>query len=126
MTCRTPPTAPSAMRLIATAAPDVVILDLGLPDMDGKDIITRGARMVPRADHRALRPRSRDREDRRSGSRRRRLCRKALRIGELIARIRTALRHKAQDAATPRKFEVDGLVIDTLKRRVSRDGEPSG
>ena len=43
------------MRLIATSAPDVVILDLGLPDMDGKDIITKVRRMVQGADHRALR-----------------------------------------------------------------------
>src|SRR5580700_6960128 len=35
-------------------------------------------------------------------------------IGELIARVRTALRHKAQDAGAATKFETDGLVIDTL------------
>jgi two-component system KDP operon response regulator KdpE len=44
-------------------------------------------------------------------------------IGELIARVRTALRHKAQDAGAATKFETDGLVIDTLKRLVTRDGE---
>jgi two-component system, OmpR family, KDP operon response regulator KdpE len=32
-------TGAEALKAVATAAPDVVILDLGLPDMDGKDVI---------------------------------------------------------------------------------------
>ncbi len=30
-----------ALRLAASSAPDVIILDLGLPDMDGKDLLDR-------------------------------------------------------------------------------------
>ena len=43
---------------IAEAAqhpPDVVILDLGLPDMEGVAVLKRLARMEPRAGRRALR-----------------------------------------------------------------------
>ena len=32
-------TGAEALKLAATAAPDVIVLDLGLPDMDGKDVI---------------------------------------------------------------------------------------
>ncbi len=32
-------TAAEAERLMVTAAPDLVLLDLGLPDKDGKDVI---------------------------------------------------------------------------------------
>src|SRR5215204_2572 len=34
-------TASEALRRIASDAPDIVVLDLGLPDMDGKDLIAR-------------------------------------------------------------------------------------
>ena len=30
-----------ALRLIANSAPDLMVLDLGLPDMDGKEVIAR-------------------------------------------------------------------------------------
>lgn len=42
-------TGADAMKAAATAAPDVMILDLGLPDMDGKDVIAsvRGWSEIP-------------------------------------------------------------------------------
>ena len=38
-----------ALKAVATTAPDLVILDLGLPDMDGKDVLTslRGWTTIP-------------------------------------------------------------------------------
>ena len=34
-------TGAAALRLAATGAPDVIVLDLGLPDIDGKEVLTR-------------------------------------------------------------------------------------
>jgi len=117
-------TGAQALKAIAVLAPDVVILDLGLPDMEGKDIIkeVRAWSRVP-----IIVLSARDRESEKIAA----LdlgaddyVEKPFAIGELIARIRAALRHKAQDAGESPRVEVDGLVVDTLKRVVTRSGEP--
>ncbi|WP_374628734.1 response regulator [Pannonibacter indicus] len=111
-----------ALKAVATAAPDLVILDLGLPDMDGKDVIAslRGWSSLP-----ILILSARDRESEKIAA----LdlgaddyIEKPFGIGELTARIRTALRHRGQAEAVPQVLETDGLVIDTIRRIVSRDG----
>ena len=43
-------------------------------------------------------------------------------IGELLARVRVALRKRAPRPAVKETFELDGLVIDFEKRRVTVDG----
>ena len=53
-------TVAEATKRIAANSPDIVLLDLGLPDGDGKDVIQARARMVGRADHRAVGARARD------------------------------------------------------------------
>ena len=45
----------TALRAAAEHRPDVIILDLGLPDMDGIDVL-RCARLAQRAGHRAFGP----------------------------------------------------------------------
>ena len=47
-------TGAEGLRLLATAAPDLVVLDLGLPDMDGKDVIVQARAWSQTPDHRAL------------------------------------------------------------------------
>lgn len=112
-----------ALKAVATVAPDLVILDLGLPDMDGKDVIRslRGWSDIP-----IVILSARDRESEKIAA----LdlgaddyIEKPFGIGELTARIRTALRHRGKTEATTTSYEVDGLVIDTVRRLVSRDGE---
>ncbi|MCB4768236.1 response regulator [Ancylobacter sp. Lp-2] len=117
-------TGAAALKAAATAAPDVVILDLGLPDMDGKDVVAqlRGWSQVP-----IIILSARDRESEKIAA----LdlgaddyVEKPFGIGELTARIRAALRHRLAADAEADHVEVDGLVIDTLRRLVSRDGAP--
>ncbi len=116
--------AAQAMKAIAVSAPDVVILDLGLPDMDGKDVIkeVRAWSKVP-----IIVLSARDREAEKIAA----LdtgaddyVEKPFGIGELIARIRAALRHKAVEAGESLKVEADGLSVDTTKRIVTKNGEP--
>ena len=57
----------------ATASPDLVILDLGLPDLDGQQVITQHPRVVQDPDHRAFGAGGRGREGGGARPRRRRL-----------------------------------------------------
>ena len=113
-----------ALRMIATAAPDVVVLDLGLPDMDGKDVL-REARTFYAAPIIVLSARDREAEkiaalDLGADD----YVEKPFAIGELLARLRAALRHHAGRASAATKIELHGLVVDMEKRRVAKDGAP--
>lgn len=116
-------TGAEALKAVATQAPDLVILDLGLPDMDGKDVIAslRGWSDIP-----IVILSARDRESEKIAA----LdlgaddyIEKPFGIGELTARIRTALRHRGRRDAIPTVMDIDGLIIDPVKRLVSRGGE---
>lgn len=116
-------TGAAALKAVATQAPDLVILDLGLPDMDGKEVIAslRGWSDIP-----IVILSARDRESEKIAA----LdlgaddyVEKPFSIGELTARIRTALRHRGRRDAIPTVMEVDGLTIDPVKRLVARGGE---
>src|SRR5579862_6654424 len=111
-----------ALRIIATAAPDVVVLDLGLPDMDGKETL-RDARSYYSAPIIVLSARDREAEkiaalDLGADD----YVEKPFAIGELLARLRAALRHRAGGAAQAMQVSVDGLAIDFAKRRVTKNG----
>nr|WP_210314890.1 response regulator [Rhizobium sp. AQ_MP] len=116
-------TGAEALKAVATQAPDLVILDLGLPDMDGKEVIAslRGWSDIP-----IVILSARDRESEKIAA----LdlgaddyIEKPFGIGELTARIRTALRHRGRRDAIPTIMEIDGLTIDPVKRLVSRGSE---
>ena len=111
-----------ALRIAANSAPDVIILDLGLPDMDGKDVLAR-ARDFTQVPIIVLSARDREVEkiaalDLGADD----YVEKPFAIGELLARLRAALRHAKGAAARKTRVEVDGLVIDMDKRLVTREG----
>jgi two-component system KDP operon response regulator KdpE len=111
-----------ALRIAANSAPDLIILDLGLPDMDGKEALSQ-ARLFTAAPILILSARDREAEkiaalDLGADD----YVEKPFAIGELLARLRAALRHAHGGAAQPTRVEVDGLVIDMDRRLVTRDG----
>jgi two-component system KDP operon response regulator KdpE len=112
-----------ALHLIATAAPDLIVLDLGLPDMDGKEVL-RQARAFSQVPVIVLSARDREAEkiaalDLGADD----YVEKPFAIGELMARLRAALRHAARAGKEITRFEADGLSVDLDSRVVSRDGQ---
>lgn len=116
-------TAIEAIRSIASDAPDIVVLDLGLPDIDGKDVIRRVREWsdVPIV---VLSARDREAEkiealDLGADD----FINKPFGVGELLARMRAALRHRLQRRAEEPVLKVATLEIDHVRRRVKKDGE---
>jgi Response regulators consisting of a CheY-like receiver domain and a winged-helix DNA-binding domain len=112
-------TAAEGLRQIAGEAPDVVVLDLGLPDMDGKEVIRRVREW---SDVPIIVLSARDREAEKIAA----LdlgaddfVNKPFGMGELMARLRTALRHRMQRKGETPVLNMDGLEIDVPRRRVT-------
>jgi two-component system KDP operon response regulator KdpE len=111
-----------ALRHIASDAPDIVILDLGLPDMDGKEVI---ARVREWSDVPIIVLSARDREaekiaalDRGADD----FVNKPFGMGELMARLRAALRHRMQRNGETPVVSIGDLEIDVPRRRVTWQG----
>ena len=111
----------SGLAQIAKVRPDAVILDLGLPDMDGEDVIrgVRGwsatpiivlsARELEASKVAALDAGADD------------YVTKPFGMDELLARLRAAVRRGATAEEAP-SVTTDDFVIDLAAKRVTRDG----
>jgi two-component system KDP operon response regulator KdpE len=104
----------------ASQQPDLIILDLGLPDIDGMEVIrqVRGWSHIPiivlsarGQEHQKVDALDAGADD---------YLTKPFSVGELVARIRVALRHVAQDAGESGEptFVLDDLRVDFIHRQV--------
>lgn len=116
-------TAADGLREIARKPPDAVVLDLGLPDMDGKDALAKARAFY---DGPILILSARDRETEKIDA----LdlgaddyVEKPFGVGELLARLRVALRHRLQDQGAEPVVSVGDLTVDLVKRLITRAGE---
>jgi two-component system KDP operon response regulator KdpE len=112
------------LALAAAQPPDLVILDLSLPDLDGIEVCAR-LREWTQVPIIVLSVRDGERDkvaalDRGADD----YLTKPFGIEELLARVRVALRHAAQaQGARRRTVRAGAVTIDLAERRVSRDGE---
>ncbi len=115
-------TAAEGLHLAATRNPAAVLLDLGLPDMDGQDALLRLRALlavpiivVSARDREAEKVRALD-----SGADD--YVEKPFVVGELLARLRACLRRALKEEGAEAVWRRDGVEIDLLRRRVSVAG----
>ncbi|MBE7219756.1 MAG: response regulator [Caulobacteraceae bacterium] len=111
------------LRELAARAPDLLILDLGLPDMDGKQVLEQARRfyngpviILSARDHGDEKISALDlgADD---------YVQKPFDMGELLARLRAALRRGATQPGQAQVFRTGDLEIDLAAHSVLRGGE---
>ena len=116
----------TALRLAADRHPDVVLLDLGLPDMDGTEVIAglRGWTAVPIIVLSARQDSTDKVEALDAGADD--YVTKPFGMDELMARLRAALRRGAPGPTADEDavISTDDFAVDLAAKRVLRDGEP--
>ncbi|MDB5499134.1 MAG: DNA-binding response regulator [Phenylobacterium sp.] len=114
-----------ALAEIARRPPDAVVLDLGLPDIDGQEVLLK-ARAFYEGPIIILSARDREMEkiealDAGADD----YVEKPFRVGELLARLRVTMRRQLRQAdAPPPIVHAGDLTIDIPRRLVTRAGEP--
>ncbi len=115
-------TGAEAMREAARRKPALILLDLGLPDMDGQDVLVQ---LCASAATPVIVLSARDRAaekiralDSGAGD----YVEKPFDTGELLARIRVALRQERGAGEEPEIFQVPPLEVDLVHRRVRVSG----
>jgi len=113
----------SALQIVDERMPDVVLLDLGLPDLDGVAVLRRlrsftsvpvivvSARTDPDDKVEALDLGADD------------FVTKPFSIEELLARVRVTTRRAVGTEVPDLRLELDGLTLDVTDSRAVRDGE---
>jgi two-component system KDP operon response regulator KdpE len=116
-------TAAQGLAAIAQRPPDAVILDLGLPDLDGKQALAKARAFY---DGPILILSARDMEMEKIDA----LdlgaddyVEKPFHVGELLARLRVALRHRLVRVGAAPVIKSGEVEIDLIKRLVTRAGE---
>ncbi len=116
-------TGEEGVRMVLGKKPDIVLLDLGLPDRDGAEVLAelRSWSTVPviilsvrNAEEDIVRLLDASADD---------YVVKPFNTGELIARMKVAIRHHAPQEAQER-FVSGGLSVDLLNRAVTVEGRP--
>jgi two-component system KDP operon response regulator KdpE len=113
-----------AVAAVAEDPPDLVILDLGLPDIDGVDVCRRirAWSQVPivvlsaeASDYRKVLALDEGADD---------YVTKPFSMPELLARVRVALRHRSASAPgeEPTELRVGDLVVDLARHRIAVEG----
>jgi len=116
-------TGAEGLKAIAHRPPDAVVLDLGLPDMDGKDALVKARAFY---DGPILVLSARDREvekiealDRGADD----YVEKPFGVGELLARLRVAMRHRLDRLGAPALIRSGEVEIDLVRRLVTKSGQ---
>lgn len=117
-------TGAEGLALAATQSPDLVILDIGLPDMDGHAVLAELRQWsqlpvlmlsVRDAESEKVRALDRGAND---------YMTKPFGIQELMARLRALLRNRPGEPELPPRYDDGHLAIDLARREVSLDGAP--
>ncbi len=110
------------LRMVATCNPELVVLDLGLPDMDGSEVIRRlrefsavpiivlSARGEESAKVQALDSGAND------------YVTKPFGMSEFLARVRVLLRLPRTSSTDMPKFESGGIEVEPVSREVKKNG----
>jgi len=117
-------TAAEGLALAATRTPDLVILDIGLPDMEGHAVLAELRQWsqlpvlmlsVRDAESEKVRALDHGAND---------YMTKPFGIQELMARLRALLRNRPGEPEVPPRYDDGRLSIDLARREVSLDGAP--